>query len=289
MKFLQSYVSFSLAGALFLVGCNGQLNIVTAKNGLKKINSDAPPITIDDPIGDPSPVSATPDLAYADFNDSSYGTFYTDGAGADGDMDIINDPTGSDRGKVFRWIGTHSGGGGIDINRWITPEGAKSFPSHYFFSGDLYLPTNTAGLTNSSIQRKLLYFRTSWPSDLMAGLVFKLWGNKLAVEWVTSAEDQQIYDLATLSGGAWHRIEVEIQINSAWNISDGGFRLWVDGEQKYEKMKMRLFAPDSDPHEPLGYDTLGIGYQREGAAGESSVNEVRYWDNVGFSRQRIGG
>lgn len=225
--------------------------------------------------------SSTPDLAYGDFDGGTISPYRMDG-GASSSVTVVDDPTGAGKGKVAQF----SYANGTDINRWIMP--ANHSARHFFFAGDMYFPSGTANFTNNAVQRKLVYIRTQPGVGVVAGVVISLWGDKLSAWIVNSDGTTGSYGLAQVSAGAWHRLEVEVQANSAYSASDGVLRVWLDGALVHERTGVKLYS--TDPGGAFHYDEWGVGYQRESAPGEaaSSISEVRYFDRVSFSTKRVG-
>jgi hypothetical protein len=226
-----------------------------------------------------------PDIAFHDFNNGGWGPFTNE---TPGHVSIIDDPTGSGRGKVVKINYSQSGGGQIDLNQYFgSPVGPAGFGTTFYAAGDVYFPASTKNFTNTGVLRKLMYFRlTDAGTGQTTNLVLLMWGNGLMINWSgPMGSINADPNIGTLTAGQWARVEMRTTINTAAARADGIIQLWVNGVLTYTATDVQLTGSG---WRTLGWDTWWVGHQREGTGGETAVDEDRYWDNVAFSSSRIG-
>jgi hypothetical protein len=247
-------------------------------------------------------VAGVADLASANFDAGTWGQYVHF---EPTDEDIVNDPTGSGRGKVARF---HYAGTNQDRNRFLQYTHALKWGSPMFFRGEFYL--DAADLQNGLWGRKLIYYQphedyvkysgASTPSFYaIIGLQgSKLWVNTGYVPQNASAVDTQQVIFAPLLPRTWYTLESELVPETSIGAGNGEMRVWLNGALIYEATQLKWSDPawignplpggNGMPLE-LGdvyFDRVEVGSQVNLNAG--SFDEYRYWDNVAFSTKRIG-
>jgi len=240
-------------------------------------------------------VVAPPDLASHNFDDGTYGVFREEDA--DGSVSIVDDPTGSRRGKVVR---IHYAGVNQDRNRnvyWDYPTGIGLGKTIYSRHRVYHVsPLNT----NTFIGRKYIYWQEGSPSLGMnfAGQPFwsvvGLNGTEMAVDLghfnqggsVTQVVANNIFP-GNIKADTWYTIETQMTLNSTPSSTDGIFRVWVNGVLIFEKTNFRW----TDPSWPVNFANFAfhwffVGEQTSYTSG--SFDEVRLIDDIAFSTKRIG-
>jgi hypothetical protein len=263
-------------------------------------------------------VSATPQAAGgtsalilgANFNDNSLGGFapYHDLGET---ISVINDPTGSGRGKVLRIpYNRPTTSTRLDINANIHPpdqtpgllgsEGL-TFGGRGYFAGDFYLPQGTlTGAAPEQEQRKLVYpkfgdynsgaYRHDWAVIAWGRTTSDPRGPGMDLQLISGTKGvggepdyrQWQYGIAPLSFATWYRLEMEWQFNTA-GLPDAWITIYLDGVQVYHRANFMLAAPH--PTQPGLFNRLynfNIGDQKQA---DSSTNlaifsEGRLWDNI---------
>jgi hypothetical protein len=84
--------------------------------------------------------------------------------------------------------------------------------------------------------------------------------------------------------GRWNRLELQVVMNSKPGSADGTVRVWLNGAPVDSLLNVPFDAA-SDPA-TTRWNWLTAGHQREGAAGDADISEVRYWDNLVWATQR---
>jgi uncharacterized protein YjdB len=248
--------------------------------GQASVNVSVPSI-----ITAPAPTSGT--LVSHDFEDGTLGGYFNPwGTG----IDVVSDPTGGGHGKVARIRYTADGVTQLDDNKAIAPKAnfALGLGDSVWFRGDFYLPATVKDSTN--YMRKLTYWGkgTAFPEGF--DMVIVLVGNELVVSSIAVGPSSLAHDVTytptSVSKGQWHRLEVQLKVNSSFAAQDGILRIWLDGASVYARTNMRWTDPlwTEDPS-TYKWDWWGVGYQMQ----ESGVpyDEYRYWDNVAFAKTRI--
>jgi hypothetical protein len=241
---------------------------------------------------------AAPDVAFADMEDSTLGDFLTQGGSNTGssDISIIDDPTGQFGGKVIRiQFPRTNTAGAADVNRAVqhdmSPDAGFTWGETFYISGQVYIATPIAEMADA--QRKLFYpqhkphnnaaicflkaeaTKTGYDQALKVGVLKYPTGNRA----ITASEGID-FDTKT-------SLELRVTVNSAFDVADGIIQLWKDG---------RLVIDDSaavvcrDPTLTNGYRRIKIGDQVQHLQNDKSVlyTDVRYWNNIAISSQRIG-
>lgn len=244
--------------------------------------SDVATITVTAP---PPPLTAADSgiLARHDFDDGTLGPF-TDPWGED--LDVVEDPTGSGRGKVVRVRYADSSG---DRNRgffYTMPDGIGMGDS-IFFRGDVFLAVDSL----EGGMRKLVYWHRDNPTTFPEfSSVLALFGSHLEVHHVVlpqtgPARIDVTRSVATIEGGRWYTLEAQTTLNSSFVARDGASRIWLDGVLVYERLDLSWSDPEwtASPADQR-LRSFGVGYQMQSGA---AFDEQRYWDNVTFSRSRL--
>jgi hypothetical protein len=255
-----------------------------------KATAPSQPLTTTSPPGSPSIPAAsapTPDevLASATFDDDGYGGLIDD---TPGHNSIIDDPTGGDHGKILNInYSTSTDASKADLNQYVSfqPDTGLSHGSTVFFRGYVQFPASTS-LSNGDVLRKLTYWRTDRPDNMQCDFVLYMFGNSMGVSVSLPGHTTTAYDQFAFTPGQWYLLEIQVTMNSRPGSNDGVVRVWVNNNVIYQKTDEQ-FTAANDPPSTRWY-WLTVGHQREGAAGESSINENRYWDRVAFTTKRIG-
>jgi hypothetical protein len=241
------------------------------------------------------PSALAPDTGYkvvasVDFEDGTVGTFTNPwGTG----IDVVPDPANAGHGKVARIHYVTNATTQFDDNKALFPRGVSiGLGNEMLFQGDFYIPA-TARMDASGpayVLRKL--FRFGWDG--------KSFPHPLETELVAFGPQFQVYNIygshdntaatyidpsvATLTSGAWHRIKLQLKINSSFAASDGIVRVWVDSVLIFERTAQR-WSDAAWTDRPANYvwNSWGVGYQ---ANGQQAIDEYRYWDNIRFSIKR---
>jgi len=205
---------------------------------------------------------------------------------------VIDDPTGSGHGKVFRntFAQSSTPNGFADLNRYISwnpRSGALGHGSTTWFRGDFFFPKNTVNFTESQTLRKLTYWRTGDGGTNQCDFVIGMYGNQVFVSVVVPGTTEIMdWNVVSLNAGQWYRLELGVVMNSAPGVANGSIAMYLDGKQVYSRSKIAFTRP-SDPTNK-SWIWLAVGHQREGNGKETSISEERYWDNLAFSTARIG-
>ncbi|MDQ6770244.1 MAG: Ig-like domain-containing protein [Gemmatimonadota bacterium] len=221
------------------------------------------------------------------------------------DEDIVADPTGFGHGKVARF---HYAGTNQDRNRFLEYNHALKWGSPMFFRGEFYL--DVADLQNGFWGRKLIYYQphedyakyggASTPSfySIIGLQGSKLWVNTGYVPQSGLQVDTQQVIFAQLLPRTWYTLESELVPETSIGAGNGEMRVWLDGTLIYEATQLKWSDPawignplpggNGLPLAPgdVYFERVDVGSQVNLDAG--SFDEYRYWDNVAFSRKRIG-
>ncbi|HEY4133205.1 MAG TPA: hypothetical protein VGM50_21485 [Gemmatimonadaceae bacterium] len=224
-------------------------------------------------------------LASASFDDDTYGALIDD---TPGHNSIIDDPTGGGHGKILNInYSTSSDASDADLNQYVSfqPDTGLGAASSVFFRGYVEFPPNT-NLSNGDVLRKLTYWRTDRPQNTQCDFVLFMFGNTMGVSVARPTHTTTAYSVYAFTPGQWYLLEIQATMNSKPGSSDGIVRVWVNNALVYQKTN-ESFTEPTDPPTTRWY-WLTAGHQREGASGETSINENRYWDQIAFTTKRIG-
>ena len=243
-----------------------------------------------------------PDMVSHDFEDGKLSGFGTWGAVEA--FDVITDPAKSGRGRV---VSLRYQGADGDDNTSLVFSKKIGYRETIYFRGEFYIPV--ASLGDGSVQRKLVYFKSHEDWGKYRGgrkfrTVVKLTGDELGVDAVYEPLSGDIDGVRTygaiakgLTGQTWYTLEVQQTSESKIGAGDGKLRIWLNGVIKFNNNKMQwtdpawLGEPVFEGGEPLDpddvyWDTFMVGQQVNTQQG--SFDEYRYWNNVAFSKKRIG-
>jgi hypothetical protein len=239
----------------------------------------------------PPPAGGTV-LAASNFENGTLGAFTYPWTQYPNDLGVMDDPTGSGRGKVVRMHYERTDPArSDDVNRALMYEKGDGIGpgQSIFFKGDLYLGPPTPGTEGAT--RKLLYWQrdatNNYPNFFAVLLTFgyslRFWGAYVPVSG--PMVENMTPSLAVLSPNQWYRIEMEVKLNTSFAASDGVARVWLDGRMVYEKTDMRW----SDPAWAAPLSGMKFRYFLVGDQVNINMlyNETRYWDNVSFSTTRL--
>lgn len=264
-------------------------------------------------------VVVPPDLASQNFDGGSYSPYYNfwdPALGGDGSLDVVNDPTGSGRGKVARMHYVHVNSG--DKNVYLQFTHNIGFDSTIYSRGEFYIDVADFGAGGTpgnpgSVGRKLIYYRPNQPVTKYGGawrefaVVIDFQGNDLRVSsWYvmasgfTAERSTYIAAAADLLPRTWYTLETQITPETSIGAGNGIVRIWLNGALVYAITDLRLSDPawigipipggNATPYELadcyLKY--VYVGEQVNLANNIGTFNEYRYWDNVAFSTKRIG-
>lgn len=254
-------------------------------------------------------VVADPDLAFNDFNTGILGP-YTNPYGVD--LDFVDDPTASGRGRVarFHYAATVAPGGVADQNRAIDFAYARKWGQSIYFSGEFYVPVTDLG--NGETLRKLIYFQphndyAKYPVNggLATGrTVVVLSGSDMIVDATYNpapATGKNANDVRTvqtiasgIQGNKWYTLEVHQQMETSIGGTDGILQIWLNGTLVFDRNNMTWSDPNwvGDTSNGVPYDASDIYFEHflvgQQVNAFASFDEYRYWDNVAFSTRRIG-
>jgi uncharacterized protein YjdB len=240
-------------------------------------------VTVPSIITAPAPTT----LVSHDFEDGTFGQYWNPwGQG----IDVIADPTNSGHGKVARYHYLADGVNQVDDNKALTPTPKFSIGlgDSIWFRGDFYLPSTVIDDPTIAM-RKLIYWglKSSFPHEF--SLILALAGSQLEpISTVVGPSNLPLdytYTGFNVTKGVWHRLEVQLQLNSTFAAQNGILRIWIDRALVYDRTNMRWTDPawTEDPS-TYRWETWGVGYQ---AQMHIAYDEYRYWDNVAFAKTRL--
>jgi len=226
-------------------------------------------------------------LASHDFEDGTLGPYWNPWGTA---IDVVPDPTGSGHGNVARF---HYAAASADDNKALAPKSGfgVGLGDSVWFQGDFYLPADVNDEPVESM-RKLNYWGSindGYHFREQFGMVLTLQGSQLEVSNTavgpSNLPTEYTYTPAFISKGVWHKLQVQLKVNSSFVAQDGILRIWLDGVVVYDRTNMRWTDPlwSEDPA-TYKWEAWGIGYQMQSP---SPYDEYRYWDNMVFSKTRI--
>jgi len=242
-------------------------------------------VTVPSVITAPAPTSGT--LPSHDFEDGTFGPYWNPwGTG----IDVIADPTGGGHGKVARM---HYAALSQDDNKALGPKTTFGIGlgDSVWFRGDFYLPATVNDQPGTSM-RKLNYWGSlndGYHFKENFAMVLTLQGSQLEVtNWANGPSNlpsDYTYTPAFITKGQWHRLDIQLKVNSTFAAQDGILRIWLDGAIVYDRTNMRWTDPlwTEDPT-TYKWEAWGIGYQMQSP---SPYDEYRYWDNLTFAKTRV--
>lgn len=260
--------------------------------------TDAATITVAPPADDV--------IAQHDFDDGTLGPFTSLPSP---DLDLPDDPTASGRGRVVRFryqrLPSEAPGHNVDRNRAFALELLDgdhiTFGERIRFEGDVMVPTTHGFGDGKVVARKLLYWQ---PRTMGEGSGPTMWavlvafgeGLRMDIGRVNADSTATYYidDLGPLlQPHRWHRVALEIVVNSAPDADDGVVRVWWDGVQLLDRRDVRFSDPAWTAF--TGWDGVsrawdwtyfGFAYFLVGdqVNFDEAYDEFRYWDAVVFRR-----
>jgi hypothetical protein len=260
----------------------------------------------------PNSTSIDSVLAFSDFNGGTPGPYAY--LGTPGPVDYPNDPTGSGRGKVNRIFYTvPTTFQSNDVNMELNTAHRYRYGETIWFKGDFYIPstlsdgvTPKTALQNDDTRKLIDYFN----GELKPRLII-LRQNRALLFYVGQIEADGNYheDITIGNTGIipaddkWHTIEVMYKLNSADGVKDGVLDIYVDNPSATPDVHLAkgIFpitqgVNGGTASQQTAFDAGGsyLSSFRFGTQlttygqGEGAYSEYRYWDNVTFSRTRIG-
>jgi hypothetical protein len=251
----------------------------------------------------------TPDLAFHDFNDLTIGPYYVDSQPPvpGTEVDFVNDPTGSGRGGVARLHYHHYTSPDRNISLEFNHAIAPPTPTVYF-GGDVYIAASTL----SDFGRKLLYWQnytnyTKYGTNSDGGANFSsvvgLQGSDLFIDnfhtdHLGNGTHDQHAIYSNFLVNTWYRLEMKITQETTPGAANGVCQIWLNGTQIYlstttnwtdaAQVGLPLLNGNGTPFEAADahFQSLLVGEQVNDNS-NSSYDEYRYWDNVGFATFRI--
>jgi hypothetical protein len=245
-------------------------------------------VTVPSIITAPAPTSGT--LVTHDFEDGTLGPYFNPWHSG---IDVVSDPTSTGHGKVARVHYVADGVTQVDDNVGVFPTQTFSvgLGDSVWFRGDFYIANTADGM------RKLVY----WGWD---GYEPEHFSMVLELEPGTGPASTQLQVISVVAGPSnlpkdatytgkfittkqWHRLEIQLKVNSSFAAKDGILRVWLDGAILYDRTNMQWTDPlwTSDPG-LYKWASWGVGYQMQIGTGVG-FDEYRYWDNVAFAKTRL--
>lgn len=205
-------------------------------------------------------------------------------------IDVIDDPTGSGRGKVVRLQYGVRGKQSTELAL-----AATSAPLRYgqtmWMRGDVYLPA-TGTAANAGDNRKLLDFQGGG----VRMTLHRVGANDLRVsivDWMSGTERESIAESSglTIPNDRWTTIEVKMVTNSADNVRDGVLEIYLDRSPtpSYRRASGLGWITEKfvGPYGRGSYfNSYLIGFQITNSTSKD-YSEDRYWDNVSVSGSRL--
>ncbi len=231
----------------------------------------------------------------------------------------VPDPTGSGRGKVLqiRYVNfpeslpvpNYDNNHGINLPTNY-PNSEISYGDEVIFTGDLYIargPTDSVLLADGL--RKFNYWCSS-DTDWSVSATTKQnhfcfimttqanghgsVGTSQSIEWVVDLFATQPGSTVTLplqfhytgvplTENAWHRVTIDVKINSSPAVRDGRLRITLDSTTVENRSDIWYVDPSWGATQKLQLYDWRVGYQVNSS---SKVDETRYWDNLRFSVKR---
>jgi uncharacterized protein YjdB len=247
-----------------------------------------------------------PDLASQDFDAGSvtpYVNFWDPAVGGNGEVDVVNDPTGAGKRKVARmhYVGTNQ-----DRNRFLQFTRHTGFGETIYSRGEFYL--DAADLGTGFVGRKLIYYRPNQPLTKYGGAwrefgsITGMQGNGLYINNfyvpVSGNVIERVARIADILPRTWYTLETQMTPETSIGAGNGIFRVWLNGALIYSITDLKLSDPawigipipggNSTPYELADcyLERVEVGEQVNYNIG--SFDEYRYWDKVAFSTKRIG-
>jgi uncharacterized protein YjdB len=279
-----SVATVSPSGAVTAVGSGS----ATIRASIQTVFGTASVAVTGSSITAPAPTSGT--LVTHDFEDGTLGPYFNPWHSG---IDVVSDPTSTGHGKVARVHYVADGVTQVDDNVGVFPTQTFSvgLGDSVWFRGDFYIANTADGM------RKLIY----WGRD---GYEPEHFSMVLELEPGTGPASTQLQVISSVAGPSnlpkdatytgkfittkqWHRLEIQLKVNSSFAAKDGILRVWLDGAILYDRTNMQWTDPlwTSDPG-LYKWASWGVGYQMQIGTGVG-FDEYRYWDNVAFAKTRL--
>jgi hypothetical protein len=227
-----------------------------------------------------------------------------------GRFSIVDDPTGSGRGKVGQFFYLPIASNLSDdevINPSIVSRPVPVFRYGYtlWFKGDVYFPSaNSSGVIHNHNGRKFLDYKGNGIRMVLHklrddnggyGTVSEDPANSHSavhmsiVQYVngTAQETMDPYCGFGLLDDTWYTLEVMVKTNSADGVSDGVVEIYINGAATPAYRRDTGLHWITEVPVATQFDFLMIGSQLTESSSDL-FSEYRYWDNVAFSTTRIG-
>jgi hypothetical protein len=254
------------------------------------------------------------------FDDGTIGLFH----GTTGSIDFPDDPTGSGRGKVARilYAPTLDNRSADKFLNYRTYDAGKiRYGRTIWFRGDFYLPTNplsdpnwTAtdirklidwqgasddGWTGGGARFTLGYGHDNNTNQPCLSLVVETRSTINGIEQMPATQLFAQFAQDKVQFEAWHTLEVRLVTNSADGVHDGSLTFWLDNSgpnPTYQSPSTLYFINEAwAPAGAAGVPAIGsyfndfrFGSQLSNNDPEPLNQEYRYWDNITFSKARVG-
>jgi hypothetical protein len=227
-----------------------------------------------------------------DFEDGTFGPFTNPWESIGDTIRVVDDPTGSGRGKVARIHYRNDPSVGFyDHNLALMYKRPVKLGESIDFEGDVHL--GGALPFDNTHQRKLIYWQagSDFGTTRRSSVVIAAWGWELLViaKHVTQGDGEHTayqYVNAGFTNTRWHRLKVYVRINTAPAANDAVVRVWLDGRLIYETTSYRFTDPawTGVDWSKFNLGTFLVGDQVNTVTGSTvQFDEVRYWDRLRFS------
>ena len=210
-----------------------------------------------------------------DFENGGFGPYSYPWTQYPDDVVVVDDPTGRTGKVAWMHYVRSSLGASKDVNRALFWARVVGYGQTIFFKGDFYIPHMTPGTEYNN--RKLVYFFGGPGADSFG--VVGVWGTGMRFEGGAYNHTITVNNIFQINWDQWYTLEIEVGVNSAYNVQDGVIRVWVDGTQVLQRTNMWWLVYDGSYY----LQNVGFGYQTQE---DGLYDEVRYWDNVSFAPSR---
>jgi hypothetical protein len=231
-------------------------------------------------------VYATPNVVSSSFEDGTGAGF---NIGTGGFVIIVNDPTPRASGKV---VSLHYSGSSSVERKFTWGMGAAgTWGGSVWIRAKVFIPTNAT----PSAMRKLIYVNGGASITLLdhPWMVIKQHGVNASGQGLLKLEGSKKVDassstyiatIGTIGWDTWTSLEMEFKINSAYDVTDGEFRAWVDGTLVKNEGGWAWKKSNVIDNHFVRRVEFGTQWQTTGA-----VDEYRYFDDAAISTAgRIG-
>ena len=204
-----------------------------------------------------------------------------------GRWDVIDDPTGSGRGKIARVLYSVDGSVQVDDNQALLPSPPPFVINpgqQVWFTGDLCIPAGSN--MTSAVQRKLI--RWGWDGTQPVPFIatVDLFGTQLTIALrMAGNEDPSEQNSLNffVAAGDWNTFKIFLQPNSTITATDGILHVWMNGVEIFFRDTMNFTKPaDWAGHSLSEYfwNSWGVGDQISTGL---AITEYRYWDNISYA------